>query len=163
MKTYFSAFMAFCLSAVASLADGPEVGLYFVTNGPLRLEKVELATQPVFTDADIVAYHWTNHTFQLTEEAAKRVPSTQGVGTGGKWFVVMANGQRCYLGAFWTPVSSLGCSHPVILVPIGEKITTFKIEAGYPTGRIPEGFPDQRNSEALKEALLNTRKLKDRQ
>jgi len=37
------------------------------------------------------------------------------------------------------------------------------IEAGYPTGRIPEGFPDQRNSEALKEALLNTRKLKDRQ
>ena len=161
MKHYIATAMLFIFSSGLCLGAGPRFGLYFITNNTIQLERTELASQPLFTETDIVAYHWTNHTFVLTEEAAQRIPPISDVGTGGKWFVIMADGQRCYLGAFWTSFSSIGSTHPVIRMPIGETTTSFRIDAGYPTGIMAEGDLDQRNNEAIKKVLFETGKIKE--
>ena len=161
MKIYSAITLLFIFSCGLCLADGPRFGLYFITNNTIQLEKAELESQPLFTEADLIAYYWTNHAFQLTAEASARILSLSPVSARGNWFVITANGQRCYVGAFWTMVSSLGCPHPVILIPMGEKTTTFQIDAGYPSGKIPAGYIDQRNNETIKNALREAGKLNE--
>jgi hypothetical protein len=68
------------------------------------IEQLRLASEPVPTEQDIVEYEWDEHYVKLTPDARKRVPSPRSV--WGLPFVVVADGHRCYLGAFWSFGSS---------------------------------------------------------
>ncbi|MHC4476351.1 MAG: HEAT repeat domain-containing protein, partial [Planctomycetota bacterium] len=70
----------------------------------VNIGQLRLASTPVLTERDIVEYDWDKHVLKLTPEAKKRMPGPKTV-----WplpFVVVADGQRCYLGAFWSIYSS---------------------------------------------------------
>ena len=56
------------------------------------------------------------------------------VGVGGLPFVVVADGQRAYLGAFMTMLSSYAIELPVIVVESMQQ-DSFAIESGYPGDR----------------------------
>ena len=78
----------------------------------VTLEQLRLGSVPVLTEEDIVEYDWNEHFLKLTPEAWKRVPSPRSV--WGLPFVVVADGHRCYLGAFWGVGSSYIPKVPVI-------------------------------------------------
>lgn len=70
----------------------------------VTLEQLRLGSVPVLTEEDIVEYDWNEHFLKLTPEAWKRLPAVRSV--WGLPFVVVADGHRCYLGAFWGVGSS---------------------------------------------------------
>jgi len=75
----------------------------------------------------------------------------------GRPFVVVANDERIYAGAFWTLASSLSFDGVVIEEPVFEDDATIKLVLEYPTesfftGEDPRG--DARIREALTEKVL---------
>ncbi len=82
------------------------------------------------------------------------------VGVYGLPFVVMVNGERIYLGAFYTMVSSLTFDHPVIIInypePDSDCLTIHRNYAEDP----PPGTPDPRTDSRLFDLLEAAGKLK---
>jgi hypothetical protein len=113
------------------------------------VNELELQSRPLFTADDIMSYDWNRHTFTLTKTATAELPSP---GVFGVPFVLVSQGQRQYLGFFWSMVSSVACPHPVIFVDQYADGCLYSIEAGIPD---PEhaGEVDPRQSQAIKEAL----------
>lgn len=68
-----------------------------------KLEELQLDTNPLLTDEDVITYQ-PNQGELLLRHGLKLA---DGVPVDGLPFVVIANNKRIYLGAFWTPVSSL--------------------------------------------------------
>ena len=85
--------------------NGPRLSIFLVQKPSALLDNVELAETPLLTDADIVSYNWEDHYIVFTDEGFKKLPTSTDVGVSGKPFVVVADGKRCYLGAFWTGFS----------------------------------------------------------
>lgn len=55
---------------------------------------------------DILKYSWATHEFTVSQGVLlERLKGS--VPTSGIAFVLVVNGERIYLGAFWTPLSSL--------------------------------------------------------
>jgi hypothetical protein len=73
--------------------------------GSTNLAQIRLISPPVISDADIVAADLTNGVIRLRPEALKRLPEAPVAGT---FFVVVAEGERVFLGALWTHLSSWG-------------------------------------------------------
>lgn len=75
-----------------------------------------LDKQPLFTEQDIVWYDWQSQQILLKPEALRRLPQIHKppVNVFGVPFMVAVNGQRIYLGAFWTSVSSRSSGVPTI-------------------------------------------------
>ena len=99
-------------STEAPHAERHSFGLYLVTDnedGPIS--QVTLSEHPVISEADIISYIWTNHAMKVTPEAWDRVPQP---GLQGLPFVVVADGERVYIGVFWTRFSSSLPSRPSI-------------------------------------------------
>jgi hypothetical protein len=132
------------------------MGLYPVKSDHADLAKVELAAEPVFTEHDIVSYDWKTHTLRLTAKGKKKLPQDTAVGVHGKRFVIVADGKRCYRGAFWTSFSSVPCEHPVIDVSKGAK--EVRIERAYPRADFAKG-EDPRPDERIRKVLKQTGKL----
>jgi len=128
--------------------------LYLVKKRHTELEKAELADEPLLTERDIVRYDWATHTMEMTEEGVKKLPR---VGTRGKAFVIVADGQRCYRGAFWTPISSISHPNPVVL-PFGGRMR--KIERAYPSAEFAKG-DDPRSDSRLLNVLKEVGKLRE--
>jgi hypothetical protein len=84
--------------AIYLAAERPALGF---TN----LAQIRLISPPVISDADLVAADLTNGVIRLRPEALKRLPEPPVQGT---FFVVVADGERLFLGAFWTHLSSWG-------------------------------------------------------
>ncbi len=78
-----------------------------------NLGAVRLISPPVISDADILAADFSNGVIRLRPEAFKRLPEPSVQGT---FFVTVVDGQRLFLGAFWTSYSSWG---PVANATIG--------------------------------------------
>jgi hypothetical protein len=78
-----------------------------------NLSGVTLMSAPVISDGDIVAVDLTNGVMKLKPEVFKRLPASSVEGT---FFVAVADGERLFLGAFWTMLSSWG---PVANATIG--------------------------------------------
>jgi len=122
---------------------------------------VRLQATPLISETDIVAYDFTNHWMTLKAEVFKRLPPPSIPGTP---FVVIANGERIYLGAFTTPSSSIQVFVPSI-ISMGRHWYTnlppdsLQIDRGYPGPRKLTD-PDPRPDERIRRALATLRKLK---
>jgi len=96
----------------------------------VRLSDVELERQPALADHDFVAFNTNSHSFAVTAAAARRLAREFKGGTGkvrgdGKPeysfdapdapFLLMAMGERIYLGVLKSVYSSMGYSVPVLM------------------------------------------------
>jgi len=71
-------------------------------------------------------------------------------------FVLLVNGERVYLGAFWTAFSSTSFPNPVILADsmwLPMKLNWLTIDRAYPGPTQEQLKDDPRNSPALQKAL----------
>jgi len=96
--------------------EAPRFIVYYTKNSQYdgRPEDAELDEYWLFTENQIESYDWDTHTITLSKEGVQRIPASSTIGVRGRSFVVVADGQRCYLGAFWSSFSSISCSLPVI-------------------------------------------------
>ena len=142
----------------------PRLVIYYAKDRELDtdLEKVELRDYQLLTEKHIVSYDWDTHTITLTKEGIQRIPASSLIGVRGRSFVIVADGERCYLGAFWSSFSSISCPVPVInILKPGAPIEsgTIQIERAYPTARFGTGA-DPRFDERIKKVLEETGKLR---
>jgi len=122
---------------------------------------VALSETPVISDADIVDYDFTTHSLRVTPAALARIPRPLVEGTP---FVVVADGQRIYLGVFTTGRSSMSFAVPNIMVDRRAMFTnqpadTVLIERAYPSSSFGVG-PDPRSDARVRQALAALQKLK---
>lgn len=124
----------------------------------LKLDDIPLQKKPLLAMDDFVCYSWDDHSFELTRAAAARLPKP---GVFGVPYVVVLNGQRSYLGAFWTSISSAGFRNPVIMpkpwLAVGG--TTFEIRRAYPGVTADAPKNDPRDSPAIRFAFQMAGKL----
>jgi hypothetical protein len=124
-----------------------------------RWKDAKLSTTPVISEADIITYDFSKHAMKLNPEAIKRLPKPPVSGTP---FVVVVNGERIYLGAFYSLISSIPCSVPVIVIDRGiwnpeQTRDTLLIERAYPPDK---GVgQDMRSDERIKTVLGKLEKL----
>ena len=86
----------------------------------VTLKELHIAPEPIITEKNLLGYDWDRHILNLAPGARDRIPSP---GVWGVPFVVVADGKRCYLCAFWTHLSSYMPSLPVAYVdPISARL-----------------------------------------
>lgn len=144
--------------------ERPRLVIYYAKGKELDtdLEKVELRDYQLLTEKHIVSYDWDTHTITLTKEGIQRIPASSLIGVRGRTFVIVADGKRCYLGAFWSSLSSISCPVPVInILKPGSPIEsgTIQIERAYPTAQFAQGA-DPRFDDRIKKVLEETGKLR---
>jgi hypothetical protein len=121
---------------------------------------IPLAESPLISAADLITYNFATHSMKLRPEAVARIPRPPVEGTP---FVVVANAERIYLGAFVTGQSSMSFAVPTIEVPPRASVTnqpsdTLVIDRAYPQPSFGVG-PDPRGDPRIKQALAALRKL----
>lgn len=119
---------------------------------------IRLASHPIVSDADLVAYDWPTHTLTLARPFWFKIsrPSLRGLP-----FVVEAEGEPLYVGAFFSDASSFSCPLPVIR--FDERMTNriVAIERGYPAAFAVRGKDDPRADARLKKVLQALGKLRE--
>jgi hypothetical protein len=134
------------------------------TRGQGDWSRLRRAASPVISAADIVSYNFTDHGIKLRPGVLAKIPRPAVAGTP---FVVVADGQRVYLGVFTTCISSLSFAVPSITVDRrmlapGQPPDTLFIERAYPQPACGVG-PDPRGDQRIKTALAALHKLKSRE
>ncbi len=96
-------------------------GLNFETARTMSLADLVLQDKPWIASDDILRYDWSSHCIYLKRD----IPSgPKRIDLRGTPFVVMADGERCYLGAIWAMESSFLPMGNVPMIPnlrIGQK------------------------------------------
>jgi hypothetical protein len=169
--------VAFCLglilllmfTSVAAIPKQDTIGIYLFAQSieprglvrhPGRWKDLPLASKPIVTDADIIAYDISKHAMKLEPESLKRLPRPSASGIS---FVVVVNGERIYPGAFYSGISSIPCELPVIVVN-GRALDQTSpadillIESAYPPQSSALG-KDLRSDVRVRDALANLKKL----
>jgi hypothetical protein len=123
--------------------------------------QLRLAASPLITGEDLISYDLSTHAMRLRREALARIPRPPVDGTP---FVVVANGQRIYLGLFITILSSHSFAVPAIVTDAQmltpkQPADTLVIARAYPTPSFGSG-PDPRGDERIKAALTKLGKAK---
>ena len=145
----------FAIYLVAERVD-PRVAAY----GKGDWSQLPLSDSPLISGDDIIAYDFSKHSMKLRPEALARIPRPSLHGTP---FLVVAHGQRIYLGAFVTVISSFSCAVPSIIVdrqlldPTQPK-DTIVIDRAYPSPSFGVGR-DPRGDDRIKTALIALHKL----
>lgn len=123
------------------------------------VENIALAPEPCITDLDITGYIWEQHEMLLTREGAARFHRFAVTKPEGNVFVVVADGVRCYKGAFWSPIWSSLPRSPRIdtWTPGREDTATKQILPGY-LPKLAKG-KDPRNDPRIHAALKRAGKL----
>jgi hypothetical protein len=123
-------------------------------------DDLTLSDTAVLTMEDVVSYDPGAYELTLTEDAVGRIRQ-MGVPMGGLPFVVVAQGERVYTGAFWTPVSSLSYPGTAAMLSLEEDAVTLRFDLGYPAS--PELFEgvDLRNDERILKAFSKAEKLNE--
>jgi len=81
------------------------------------LEEIELSSEPIITQEDILKYNWVNHDIRIKPNSlAWKEMNELKVSTAGKPFVVVCNGERIYLGGFWNLISSLNSPNCPLII-----------------------------------------------
>lgn len=122
-------------------------------------KNLPLSSEPVISEADILAYDFAKHALKLKPEALKRLPRPPVEGTP---FVVVVNGERIYPGAFYNNISSMPYSLPVIVVNRGAQsgtsdVDVVLIERAYPVQHAKGS--DLRSDVRIRGALGKLKKL----
>jgi hypothetical protein len=117
---------------------------------------VELQENPILTESDISYYNWSAHAFGLADNSTFSFPKPVLAGTP---FVVISKGRRLYLGALWTPISSMMWLGPIIQIDPPYDARNFVI-AWVHLDDAAE-VTDPREQLFLKEALREAGKLVD--
>lgn len=121
------------------------------------LKDIPIDDTPLLTDKDISEYVWIEHKIVLNKE--KRVAKIieekiyMKVPTDGKPFVVVCNGERIYLGTFWTCLSSLSAPQCAWIVSDFKDSGYLKVDYIFKKG-------DRRSDKRVYEALKKANKLK---
>lgn len=129
-----------------------------------EIASARLVKPALLTENEIEIYDWAQHSITLTPAGEKKL-FEYGAGKEGqvgtplvtRRFIVIANGERCYRGAFWSRILSAGYDYPVI--DVYNPTRTIQISQFFePLQSPPQSDPraDLRVKRALKEA----RKLK---
>jgi hypothetical protein len=123
-----------------------------------ELADLDLEDEPILTDKDIEQYDWNKHKLTLikdqklqdilNEKVYLKVP------IDGKPFVVVCDGERIYLGAFWTGLSSLLAPNCPIIISDFSDNDYFQIYYVH-------NERDTRNDERIYKALKKIDKLKE--
>lgn len=143
--------------------EAPRLIVYYTKDSQYdgKPEDAELSEYWLFTENQIESYDWDTHTITLSKEGVQRIPAGSTIGVRGKSFVVIADGQLCYLGAFWSSFSSISCPVPVINILRLHDPTApprIQIERAYPSPKFGRG-PDPRFDERIRKVLEETGKL----
>ena len=150
-----------------SKEDGGNTGrfaFYMVKSGPVfnetnhsDINDLVLDDIPLLTENDLVCYYWSNHTFKVTSEVLGNFPTQFNCSISGERFVVVANGERIYIGLFWTYMSSLMPYHCWINAPFSNPTNnTFTI---YGPGWDYEEESNLRDNSTIRKALMESGKL----
>jgi hypothetical protein len=131
---------------------------YYTKPIKIDLQTANLLEKPIISDKDIIEYDWDSQTVTISAETVAKIPQPDSFGIP---FIVVADGNRCYVGGFWTMTSSIGCVHPVIEV-YEAKHGTFRIRSGYPREFNLHKEDDPRFDERIKNSLKELRKLKNK-
>ncbi len=142
---YYLIMLAICFSRMAFGGEQPTNYLSFyllaetipsdaLVNTNIVPDGLRLMPTPILSDADLREFDWSNHTFVITAEAAKRLssnlykmdgfdgrPFTYESGYIGYHlcgpdtpFVLVASGERVYVGIFSSSYSSSGYMVPFV-------------------------------------------------
>lgn len=123
------------------------------------LDPPALENDPLLTLSQIESYDPKTHEIRLTGEGYQIIHELT-VPTDGKAFVVFANGEPVYTGAFWAPYSSQSFDGVVIdpyLATNEEPV--IRIELGYPGAGFYTGV-DPRSDKRILQSLEEAGKLK---
>ncbi len=121
-----------------------------------HLDDLYLADSPWITASDILSYDWEVHEITFKENAASLLVQFRNEMSGPDIpFVVVANGERIYMGVFpWGASSHVG-PYVTIMLAHGE-------QAGVRFGRpMLQPSPDPRNDVRIRECLEEARILAD--
>lgn len=126
----------------------------------LEIDQWKLQASPILASDDIVVYDKATHTLALTPDAYARIQQIfpMPVKVDGIPFVVCVGKARIYLGAFWTPLSSLSYDGIVIMQPLDNSQTTIQVSLGYPAPEVFTGN-DPRSDPRIINALAQSGKL----
>lgn len=120
---------------------------------------LQIADEPLLTEADLVQYVWASHEMTLTAAGYEKLhalkPPTNGIS-----FVVCVNQSPVYAGAFWPAYSSQswdGVTIDPVLITADRPVV--EIALGYPGSGFYQGA-DPRGDERIKAALEKAGKLK---
>ena len=128
--------------------------------GRVDLAHVQLAAKPVISADDIISYDLSTHSMKLRRKPLTGIPLAPGQLVRGVPFVVVANGQRIYVGAFTTEISSISFNVPTIVLgrfKTPDDVTV--IDRGYPADSFGKGS-DPRGDPRIENALAALHKLK---
>lgn len=158
VRTFFGLFCIYGVfsTSQASESTRPHFAIFLVKTNQTDISKSDLENDPVITEKDIISYDWLTHTILLTESGQKKI---RGLGTDphGKPFVIVADGQRCYRGAFWSRILSVSHGEPII--DVFQAGRTIQIQRAYPDASFAVG-DDPRPDKRVRLALEATGKLK---
>ena len=117
-------FVLRCEDAGNRLGTGDEWAIFRLADTTLTsdkvwnkpLESLQLESAPFITARNIKFYHWASHSIEGTPQfdaLLDRITTSWGT-VFGRPFVVVAQGERIYLGTFWWAYSSLMPQCPYI-------------------------------------------------
>ena len=93
--------------------------IYLVVEEAVDINKLTLKETPILTSNDIIKYYWDEQVF-VTKKGliSERIlaQTDQHIPVSGLPYVVVVNGERIYMGKFWTVVSSAWPFSPSIMV-----------------------------------------------
>ncbi len=121
--------------------------------------EIPLAKDPLISDRDIESYDWNTHTLAVDASVIQRIHAPLVWGTP---FVVVADGEPVYVGAFYTLASSQSCPVPVILTDrFLNRTNSLVIQRAYAAAAADLVANDPRSDARIKNALQALGKLKE--
>ncbi len=119
---------------------------------------IPLAKYPLISDQDIESYDWKTHTLAVDRTVVRRILRPLVWGTP---FVVVADGEPIYVGAFYSGGSSQSCPVPVIMTDFPARTNALVIGRAYPGASAAQVADDPRSDARIKNALQALGKLKE--
>ena len=147
-----------CVLLMASGCSAPnhEGFAIYLTKGDIPpaqmpvLSHIDVTEQPIIRMNDIITYNTQTHELKLTSSAYEDIAHLE-VPVRGKSFVVCVDRTPVYVGAFWTPISSISYDGVTIWKPLslGEP-HVITLELGYPSPSFYGGNDPRNNPEVIK-------------
>jgi hypothetical protein len=120
---------------------------------------IPLAKYPLISDRDIDSYDWKTHTLTVDPSVVRRILRPLVWGTP---FVVVADGEPVYVGAFYAHGSSQSCPVPIIIPNdfLGPT-NALVIQRAYPAATREQLANDPRSDARVKNSLQALGKLRE--